>query len=183
MPVPPPLFEDHAGVTAVLVVIPYVPTPVDGLGDAICALRAHPHGDDEATLSQTQESLVREALDLVADRVAFESCVDEVKHYYWDNRATRERVQVAATCWLLDSLSTEHLEHWPGGQTMWVDCLMDVILARLDAFKELEECALRDAARARGFDLVIILMWTLLQVLPLRRQHWPLHVKPILHSR
>ena len=82
MPAPGPVFEDVDGAVAVLAATPFVPTPVDDLVHAIRATSARPSVDDEAALSQTGESLVREALDHVADCVAFKSCVAEVKHFY-----------------------------------------------------------------------------------------------------
>lgn len=101
MPALGPVFEDVDGAIAVLTATLFVPTPADDLVHAIHAMSACPSVDNEVALSQMGESLVCEALDLVADCVAFESCIAEVKHFYWDDREAREWVQVAAVQWLM----------------------------------------------------------------------------------
>ena len=120
MPALGPVFEDVDGAVAVLAATPFVPTPVDDLVHAIRAMSARPSVDDEAALSQMGESLVHEALDLVADCVAFESCVAEVKRFYWDDREAREWVlQVAAIRWLMTGRGPHvpvNTEPQPAGQ-------------------------------------------------------------------
>ena len=101
MPALGPVFKDVDGAVAVLATTLFVPMPVDDLVHAICAMSACPSVDDEAALSQMGESLVRKALDLVANCVAFESCVAEVKHFYWDDHEACKWVQVAAVRWLM----------------------------------------------------------------------------------
>ena len=66
-------------VVAVLASTSPVPAPLDVVEHAICALGARPLVDDEAALVQTWESLSRNALATIADRVAFESCVASMK--------------------------------------------------------------------------------------------------------
>ena len=82
MPALGPVFKDVDSAVAVLATTLFVPTPVDDLVHAICTMSTCPSMDDEAALSQMGESLVHEALNLVANCVAFESCVAEVKHFY-----------------------------------------------------------------------------------------------------
>ena len=109
-----PVFKDVDGAVAVLAATLLVPMPVDDLVHAIRAMSAHPSVDDEAALSQTGESLVREALDLVAYCVAFKLRVAEVKHFYWDDREAREWVQVAAVRWLMTGRVYETAACGPG---------------------------------------------------------------------
>lgn len=152
MPAPGLVFEDVNGAIAVLAATPYVPTPVAESEHAIRALRSQAPAPGAAALSQTQESLMRDALDLVADCVAFEACVAEVQRFYWDDRDAC--VQVAAVRWLLELLAT--VTPLPGGRTFWKDCILTYLHNKLSAFKDLEADALKVAANARGFDLVII---------------------------
>ena len=79
MPAPELVFEDGAMVVAVLASTSPVPAPLDVVEHAICALGARPLVDDEAALVQTWESLSRNALATIADRVAFESCIASMK--------------------------------------------------------------------------------------------------------
>ena len=80
---------------------------------------------------------MRTALDLVADRVAFESCVDEAKRWYWEDSTARERVMVEATKRLLNILTSGNPSTLLDSHTPWVDDMLDA-LQRVDALKLLE---------------------------------------------
>jgi len=151
-----PTFENGEDVASVLGASSHVLATVDEMEHAIRALRARSIVNDAAVLSQTQESLTCDALDLVADRVAFESCVDEVKRWYWNDHVACEGVMVTATTRFLDMVTSDNPSALPEKHTPWVGHMLDALLQRMDTFKLLEEDALRDAARRRGFDLIIL---------------------------
>ena len=157
MPVEQELREVQASQLVVLAASQVLPPSVLEMEHTISALRALPRPEvDEAAVSQTQESLMREALGLVADRAAFESCVAEVKRWYLDDRVARERVMSEACRWLLNEVTSTDPAAWPGAHAFWVDRMVDAFANRYLTFHMMEESSLRDATCARGFDLVVL---------------------------
>ena len=153
-----PTFEIGEDVASVLGATSHVLATVDEIEHAIRALCARSSVNNVAVLLQTQESLMRDALDLVADCVAFESCVDEV-NVDTGMIVPRKHVMMEATRRPFNVLTSGKHSLLPEKHTPWVDHMLDGLLQRMDALKLLEKDALRAAACAWGFDLVIIPEW------------------------
>lgn len=112
--------------------------PILELKHAISALCGRPSGDKAAVLQSMAESLRRNVLDLVADSVAFESCIAQVQDHYASDDAACACVQAVAVRHLLDSVVTRPFHDHPDTATPWVQAVLDYFCSHLDALSNLE---------------------------------------------